>query len=258
MMRDPHVEALYYEIGTGEGISFGTPPPLSVVNRLGTFELADGKLTIRPADHYPSGNEARAVLEPFLHAWEVDLDLTRNIGSIRFKFLRNHKVDRDPHDRSAGVVSVAAEAADVVVASDAASVHITQGTYPIPPADFRTTPEVDLAYLRWRSCREGREPLQSMAYAVLTLLQSVAGGRKEAVKTFNVNARILDTIARLSSTKGDATTLRKFGAGFALQALSGPESSWLEAAVRRLVRRMGEHAAGIPLSELTMSDLPRL
>ena len=49
-----------------------------------------------------------------------------------------------------------------------------------------------------------------MAYAVLTLLQSVAGGRKEAVKTFKVNARILESIARLSSTKGDAATIRKF------------------------------------------------
>jgi hypothetical protein len=101
-MRDPHVEALYYEIGTGEGISFGAPPPLSLNNRLGTFELSNGKLAIRPAEHYSSGNEARSVLEPFLRAWELDSDLTRNIGAIRFKFLSVQKVDRDPPDVSGG------------------------------------------------------------------------------------------------------------------------------------------------------------
>ena len=60
-----------------------------------------------------------AVLEPFLHAWELNSDLTRNIGAVRFKFLRVHKVDRNPPDRAAGVVSAATEAADVVTASDA-------------------------------------------------------------------------------------------------------------------------------------------
>jgi hypothetical protein len=140
-MRDPHVEALYYEIGTGEGVSFGAPPPLNLTNRLGTFELSNGKLTIRPAEHYSSGGEARSVLEPFLRAWELDSDLTRNIGAIRFKFLSVHKVDRYPRDTSAGAVSVVAEAADVVVASDAPSVHITQGTYPAPPGGFLDLPQ---------------------------------------------------------------------------------------------------------------------
>ena len=80
-MRDPHVEAVYYEIGSGEGISFGSPPVLALTNRLGTFELANGKLTICPTAHYASGEEARAVFDPFLRAWELDADLTRNIGS---------------------------------------------------------------------------------------------------------------------------------------------------------------------------------
>jgi hypothetical protein len=257
-MRDPHIDAVYYEIGTGDGISFGAPPTMTVTNRLGTFELSNGKLSIRPTEHYSSGNEARAVLEPFLRAWEVDSDLTRNIGSIRFKFLSVHKVDRSPPVPDSGLVSIAVGAAEVIAVGEVASVHITQNTYPPPPGDFRTTPEVELAYSRWRAFREGREPLQSMSYAVLTLLESTAGNRRHAASTFHVDANILSTIGRLSSTKGDGATVRKFGAGGQLQPLSGPESSWLEAAVRRLVRRIGEHAAGVQLSQLTMRDLPRL
>jgi hypothetical protein len=256
-MRDPHVEAAYYEVGTGEGISFGSPPALTFTNRLGTFELANGKLTIRPAAHYASGSEARAVFDPFLRAWELDSDLTRNIGSIRFKYLSVHKVDRNPPEPNSGLVSTAPEG-ELVVVGDAASVHITQNVYPPPPTDFRTTPEVEVAYGRWRGFREHREPLPSMAYAVLTLLESVAGGRREAAATFQVHKRVLDRIGTLSSTRGDGATIRKFEAGASLDPLTGPESTWLEAAVRRLVRRLGEHAAGSPLSPITMSDLPAM
>jgi hypothetical protein len=144
------------------------------------------------------------------------------------------------------------------VAGYAATILITQNTYPPPPQDVRTTPEVEAAYGRWKAFREGREPLQSMAYAVLTLLESVAGRRREAASTFQVDGRVLDTIARLSSTKGDAVTARKFKQGLQVDPLSGGESSWLEAAVRQLVRRVGEHAAGIRLSRMTMHDLPAL
>jgi hypothetical protein len=97
-----------------------------------------------------------------------------------------------------------------------------------------------------------------MADAVLTLLESVAGGRREAASTFQVDSRVLDTIARLSSTKGDAVTARKFKQGLQVDPLSGGESSWLEAAVRQLVRRVGEHAAGVRLSRIKMHDLPPL
>jgi hypothetical protein len=229
-----------------------------VENHVGVFELTKGKLTVYPADHYSSGTEARAVIDPFLRAWELDADLTRNIGSIRFKYLSVHKIDRNPPSPTPGSMSVALETAGLVVTGDAVSLHITQSTYPSPPTNFRTTPEVELAYGRWRAFRDGREPLQSMSYAILTLVEFIGGDRRQAASTFKVNYRVLDTIARLSSTKGDAATVRKFKQGLQLQPLSGAESTWLESAVRRLVRRIGEHAAGAQLSELTMNELPPL
>ena len=52
-MNDPHVEALYYDIGTGsDSITYGDPEDVSFENDTGTFELADCKLTVTPADHY--------------------------------------------------------------------------------------------------------------------------------------------------------------------------------------------------------------
>jgi hypothetical protein len=242
LMRDPHVSALYYDVGSGEGIHFGDPPRVTLTNHLGTFELVNGKLIIQPADHYSNGDEARAVMDPFLRAWVVNADLTHNIGAITFKFASVHKIDRSPWRSGPTDGSVSAAADDRAVVSESASANITQNSYPLPPEDFRTTAEVELAYARWRAYRKGREPLQSMAHAISTLFEAISGGRREAAKTFNVDIRVLSMLGRLSSTKGDATN----------------ESSWLDAVVRRLVRRIGEHAAGSELPEITMSDCPPL
>jgi len=97
-----------------------------------------------------------------------------------------------------------------------------------------------------------------MAYAVLTLVESVGGDRRKAASTFAIAFEVLNAIGRLSSTKGDGATVRKFGAGGKVQPLTGAESSWLEAALRRVVRRMGEHAAGAQLTQIAMQDLPSL
>ena len=46
-MNDPHVEALYYDIGTGNNrISYGEPPAVSFDNHIGKFSLVDCKLTV--------------------------------------------------------------------------------------------------------------------------------------------------------------------------------------------------------------------
>lgn len=257
-MRDPHVEALHYKIGTGDGCSFGDPPPVAFTNHLGEFALADGTLTIRPRDHYANGEEARAVFDPFVRAWELHADLTKTLGSIRFTFAGVRKIDRHPPPPKAGSETLSVHGEDVLHLTEVVSMSIKQHEYPLPSPSFRTTPEVEQASRRWQAFCAGREPLQSMAYAVLTLVQSLAGDRQKAAAAFAIAPDILNTIGRLSSTKGDATTTRKFGAGLPLQPLTGTESHWLEAAVRRLVLRLGERAAGAPLTLLTMHDLPAL
>jgi hypothetical protein len=257
-MRDPHVEEVHYEIGTGDGVSFSNPPPVAITNHLGRFELTDGKLTIYPADHFADGAQARAVLEPFLHAWEVESDLSRNIGSIRFKYTGVRKVDRNPPATPQSGATHLSVAGEAMFVGKVVSLHVTQSTYPPPPSEFRTTLEVDIAYHRWCAFRQGREPLPSMTYAVLTLLESMAGGRRKAAATFQIDRMVLETIGRLSSTKGDSDSTRKFPQGGQVQPLTGSESAWLEAAIRRVVRRMGEHAAGVQLTQLAMNDLPQM
>ena len=66
---------------------------------------------------------------------------------------------------------------------------VTQNFFPNPPKDFRATSEVELAYGRWYGYRKGREPLQSMAYFVLTLLEVTAGRRNQASRTFHIDQK---------------------------------------------------------------------
>lgn len=256
-MRDPHVQTIHYEAGSGEGISYRNPESISFSNHLGTFDLSDGKLRIAPTEHFLDEDEARRAVEPFLRAWEIEADLTSNIGMIRFKFDRAEVIDRNPPPPGSPQV-IKIKGVSTVSLAGSVSVHLTCSKYPQPPGTFRATPEVQHAYRRWLGYRSGKEPLQSMAYFVLTLLESTAGSRQDAAHSFQIDLPVLGTIGRLSSTKGDESTARKAGPGNQFQELSGSEKQWLEEAVRRVIHRLGEHASGGSLSLISLRDLPNL
>lgn len=258
-MRDPHVEKLHYETYSGEGISFKNPPPVSLSNQLGTFELRDGHLTVSPAGHYADPAQARAVVEPFLRAWEMEADLKGNLETIRFKFLHAETVDRNPPaegERESQTLQVTG-AAQISITGHA-KLHLVHKEYPQPPGAFRSTPEVEMAFRRWKQYRDGLEPLPSMAYFILTILQTNAGGQRQAAEIYRIDYKVLNKISHLSSTKGTAATARKAPRNGKVDELTSRENLWLEAATRILIRRLGEHASGTPLKKVTLADLPSL
>lgn len=257
-MHDPHVQVMHYSVGSGEGISYREPEPVSFVNHLGAFNLVEGKLSIDPVEHFPDEEDARWAIEPFLRAWEMDADLSSNLGMIRFTFDRVELIDRDPPPPGSPQVIQLKGIASLSFVGQPVSLHLTCRKYPQPPHAFRVTPEVQHAYRRWLGYRSGKEPLQSMAYFVLTLLESTAGDRRNAAQSFNIELDILRTIGRLSSTKGDPETARKASAGTQYQELTGAERQWLEKAISLVIRRIGEHASGAPLPAICLTDLPSM
>ncbi len=254
-MRDPQVTRLHYDIGSGPDISYRDPPPVAFTNELGAFSLHAECLTIDLVEHFPTQSEARAAVEPFLRGWEIEADLTGHFGAIRFKFAKADVVDRDPPKPGeprtihVGVASTIAVAGNITV-------QIGLRKYPEPPSAFRSTPEVELAYRRWIRFRDGKEPLPSMAYFILSLLEAAAGDRNNATATFRIDRRVLNELGRLASTRGDGHSARKIRAGQQLGALTSSETEWMQQAVRLLVRRLGEHASGAPLKQISMTDLP--
>ena len=77
---------------------------------------------------------------------------------------------------------------------------------------------------------------------------------------YRVDYEVLDTLGRLSTTLGDEAEARKLGPQSELRSPSAQEVTWIEAALRLLIRRAGQYAADPQKQRaiLTMADLPEL
>jgi hypothetical protein len=268
-LRDPHVEKLHYRIVPGEGVDFDNAVPLACDAHDFELELAGGKLTARPVDHFATGEEARAKLDDRLRAWEISHALTAGRLEIRFQFERAEIIDRDPPSPGqTGVVGASLTLSGAVATSGAraliATGHTSHVAFPPPPTDFAVDPDVETLWHRLEGYRAGREPLQSMAYFCLTVVEWRAGPRRgnkrrRAARLLGIDFPVLNTVGRLTWETGDErTTARKHNPN--LRPIQPAEKAWLEAAVTAFVRRFGEHAADSSSlrPEITMSDLPPL
>lgn len=89
-MDAPHVERLRYRIRPGRWIAFSStspsgtapvlllstkemdpPPPITARTDECVEMLADDLATVEMLRHHPSGDDARATVEPYLRAWEI-------------------------------------------------------------------------------------------------------------------------------------------------------------------------------------------
>jgi hypothetical protein len=237
-MNDPHVEALFYDIGTGsDSITYEDPADASFENEIGAFELSDCKLKVIPANHYASADSARHVVDPFLKSWEVHTDLKANLGQIRFTYRDAKIIDCSPPHKN-GNVTLQVQSAVLNITSHPVTIKIGCGKYPEPPSDFRASPEVEIAHTRWAKFRQGKEPLQSVAYFVFTVLKVSAGGVREASKKYGIPFKTLRRISELSTLRGNPETARKAQSTQYVE-LTGKESSWLEKAIRDVIIQLG-------------------
>ena len=256
---DLHVVSLRYALLSTELITYVNPPPVEFETEEARFRLADGSVTCDMKTHFPTAAAARAVVEPILRAWEVDADLRRKQGELQFKFDRAEIIDRSP--APPGVIRAhlvaPAPAISACLIGGTVSVHESRDHYPEPPGTFRLNPDAESILLRYQGCLAGREPLLSMAYWCLTVLEANAGGRKLAATDYRIEEAVLRMMGELTSRRGDRLSARKATAGPA-QPLTGPESAWLAAAVKTLIWRLGDTRKPPALPLITMSDFPRL
>ncbi|MDZ7853504.1 MAG: hypothetical protein U5L98_12895 [Halomonas sp.] len=104
-MRDPHVEALYYSVNSDlEDVEYGEPSPVEWDAERAQYRIEAGNLTARPKGHYSSAREARAALQPELDAWEAHVDLTKELGALRFRYKDAKLIDLDPPPPGAKIV----------------------------------------------------------------------------------------------------------------------------------------------------------
>jgi len=256
-MRDPHVASLTYLATPSETVSFDNAPPLE--GRIGSFGflLADGKLKIEPNMHFGGIEEARAYVDPLLRSWEIDIALRFGSPELLFKYETAELIDRNPPPPGSPL-TLQVQLGAVVTVAVSATLHVARGYYPDPPPIFRTNPDVETLWQRYDQYRRGHEPLPSMAYFCLTLLEAMAGSRAEAVKRFHISRSVLNKMGELASERGDVSDARKYRAVASGGPLTGPEIRWLEEAVKAIIRRLGELDSVGTLSTIKLNDLPAL
>ncbi len=260
-MRDPHVVSLRYRLEIDGSVDYKKAPPLDDERDAFSLYLADDTLTCEMKRHFASVAEARAVVDPFLRAWELDVALRRGRGELSFVYEDAEIIDRDPPPPGSPQV-VLAGVAEAIALADDATVHISRGKYPEPPKHFRITPDVETLWHRYEGYLEGKEPLPAMAYFCLTLIESkvteVKGRktREDAADKYSIDDQVLKKLGEISSTRGDRETARK--ANPDLRPLTRKEVEWTKAAIRAIIRQMGEYDPTVSLKQITMNDLPEL
>lgn len=249
-MRDPHVRALYYRLVHDDTVDYNSAAPLEYDEDSFSLRLQDGRAIFEMKRHYATEEQARASLNQFIDSWEIMVGLQRGPGEFSLKYESADIIDRNPDP---GVISV--QSRSLLMAGCDAVLHLSQASYPQPPAHFSVSAEVEAMYKRHLRYRNGGETLSSMAYYCYTALAQ--GGDQAATEKYFISRNVIERLRILSSRKGGPEG-RKWDVHD--KPYSGEERAWLEAAVKVLILRAGEIAANPSSrhSQITMSDLPRL
>ena len=262
-MNDPHVETVEYRLVPDESLRFNSPP-LEHETDAFKLRLQCDVLTVWLKDHYASEDDAKEAVDSYLEIWAVYEALeSRRRRKIRFDYRGAKIVDRDPSSHDNGVRRTVRTSLGLLWSTTEAVE--TRGDYPQPPRNFALSPDVATMWERYEGYLKGREPLLSMAYFCLTVLEGSARklpgkgkNRAKALRTYAIQNKVLDTLGSLTANLGDAETARK--AGGKGRPPTRSKSAWIEQCIRALIRRAGEHAADPQkdFPKLTMEDLPKL
>jgi hypothetical protein len=261
---DPHVVSLHYRLDLREGYRFVDPP--AVEARTDDFTvLLDGNLAVvTMISHHADAESARAFVDPYLWAWELDAALRTGRKEFTFVFQRSEIVDRVP-PAPGEPLSVYANATLTVRGTVALEVQRHKYADP-PPSGFEACGD---ALRMWASYEEyslGRSRFLDAANRCLTFLEGLAQvdkqKREAAARTFAVEYDVLSNLGRICGTRGAEGDQRKTSDLASESPLTESEKKWVDCVVRRLIRRVAEYGPatkqGSVLQELTMTDFPSL
>jgi hypothetical protein len=178
---------------------------------------------------------------------------------MTFEFDKANIVDRNPPKPGEPIVFIGHVTVGVGVE---ASVWTVYQNYPPPPSGFVMTPEVETMWLRYQMHLDGREPLASMAYACLTLLEGTTGvttGFRTAVcSKYGIEQAVRDKLGDLTSERGGPLEARKMDHNSTGIPLTAREKQWIGEVIKALIRRKAEYDADPTASRplIRMADFP--
>ena len=256
-MRDPHVKSLTFQLKTDGSVIFKDASPLTFTTSEFAGRLDGNELVISMVEHYPSEEDARLAVEPYLCSWETNTLLDGN--RLKFVFVSSDVIDRNPPALGEHRI-IEARAHSSSTATVSATAVIIKSSYPPPPTIFNRSPLVVAMVDRLDQYLKGGESLFTVAYYCVTAIErSAAPGeegsaRKKTAAKYRIDLDVLKQVGTLSSERGSALEARKFGRPLPSDA----ERQWLEAAIRRLIRQIAAVDGGDEKAYLSMGDLPPL
>ena len=256
-MMFPCVKALHYMVEHDPSIDYSRAEPLFRQEPSFDVSVQDEKVCFTMREHHATEEEALDAVSAYIAAWEFEAGLKHGPNRFCLRFEYADIEDRDP---TTGKVSLRPRPVRFHITTGKVQVTVGEPYYPSPPTTSVTlSPDVRSMYDRYRGYRQGREPLPSMAYFCLTVLEMPwgpgRGARKPAANHYRIDQTVLDRLGELSSTKGGVGARKAQG----VQLEFAPEERcFLEEAVKAIIHRAAEVAydPNTRLQHITMSDLP--
>lgn len=259
-MNDPHVVALIYKIVHGPNIHYDNADPTEHEAE-GFFVKIEGEIVrFEMKKHCASKEEAQETCDEYIQAWEVSAGLDLGPSAFNLKYDGIEIVDRKSTPET-----VKREIHDTLDLRDGGLKikriysHNPPPLYPPSPPEIKITPDVRRMYNRFQGYRSGKEPLASMAYFCLDVLEVLAGSnnrRNRAARYYNIDRDILREIGKLSSISGGENARKAEGRGI---DFTDQERCFLEKAIKKIILRVGEKSKNpnqnLPL--ISLSDLKK-
>jgi hypothetical protein len=249
-MNDAHVAALLYRVEHSPFLNYEQPYEHDLPEC--RIRMERGEATVEPKVHFATVEEARAIVEARLGAWELDVALKNDDpGVLRFHYLR--PVDRNP---TPGVAHLRGFRITIELGKLVHHVGLAA-----PPVGLAVRPgsDVEAMFDEWCDYKAGRANLGHTANFCLTALKK-KGGASKASKKFGISGAVLRHLGHLAATKGGRAHSRKWN-GWASEYTES-EHAWLEAVLKILIRRAAEVAddpnAARACITMDHPDLPRL
>ena len=254
-MNDPHVAALIYKIEHGQSVDYRKAQPMDHEETGFSVKVADQQVRFEFKEHYAAEDVARGAIEDYIRAWEFGAGLKNGPDYFKLKFDYAQIEDRKP---TPGVVMVHARPARFEVTVGKVTCVVSPGCYPPPPSVMLITPDVQTMYDRYMGYRQGREPLTTMAYFCLTILERSTKknhSREVAAETYGIKLEVLNKIGHLSSEKGGQQARKASGTN---NNLTAQDRRFLEEAIKAIIRRAAEkaYAPNSDFPEISLSAFP--
>lgn len=259
-MNDPHVVALLYSIEHDDSVDYSEARQIEHEEEPFRVTIEDKVVRFELKDHYAREDAAREAVESYIRCWELETALRGRPGQFNLRFDRAEIVDRNPPPPTPGVVNISAHIRAGVPTVRATVTVTTPKPYPSPPSGVTLDPydpDAMTMFYRFEGYLENKEPLTSMAYFCLTMLDGyLCNGRRAAARTYGIDKNVLGMIGNLTANKGGRGIARKAsGIGF---GLAREESRFLEEAVKAIILRVAAiaHDPEKRRPKITLSDLP--